>query len=88
MASSLLALGKGACFTVKPSQEELPAFGSCSITVTAYSDMWGIYSDQLTIKVLSTIVQCHLLMNNNGTASQSLHAAMFVYAITFLLCVF
>lgn len=50
-ASSLLREGRGACFFVAPSTTELPPFSSVTLTVTAYSNMWGQYTDQLICKV-------------------------------------
>ena len=36
---------------VEPSSAELPAFGSVTLRVTAYSDMWGQYQDQMVCMV-------------------------------------
>ncbi len=51
--SSLLSHGHGVCFVAEPSHADLPAFGSVTIKVTAYSDIWGEYRDQLTCNVSS-----------------------------------
>lgn len=50
-AGSLLREGRGACFLVTPSTTDLPPFSSVSLIVTAYSNMWGQYTDQLVCKV-------------------------------------
>ena len=36
---------------MEPSCSDLPAFGSVVMSITAYSDMWGEYTDQLTCQV-------------------------------------
>ncbi|XP_039900319.1 deleted in lung and esophageal cancer protein 1 isoform X2 [Simochromis diagramma] len=49
--SSLLAQGKGAAFFVTPHTGTLGAFESRAVDVTAYTDMWGEYTDHLICKV-------------------------------------
>jgi len=49
--SMLLREGSGVCFVVEPSTASLPAFTATSVSVTAHSNMWGQYSDQLVCKV-------------------------------------
>uniref|UniRef100_A0A3P9CVN0 DLEC1 cilia and flagella associated protein n=1 Tax=Maylandia zebra TaxID=106582 RepID=A0A3P9CVN0_9CICH len=49
--SSLLAHGKGAAFFVTPHTGTLGAFESRAVDVTAYTDMWGEYTDHLICKV-------------------------------------
>ena len=50
-ASTLLCEGQGACFVVSPASGDLAPFSTASVKVTAYSNMWGEYRDQLTCKV-------------------------------------
>ena len=50
-ASSLLCDGRGACFVVSPPMVALPPFSTTAISITAYSNMWGQYTDQLLCKV-------------------------------------
>ncbi|KAK7881823.1 hypothetical protein WMY93_030232 [Mugilogobius chulae] len=49
--SSLLANGKGAAFFVTPDNGVLRAFQTQTVDVTAYTDMWGEYTDNLICKV-------------------------------------
>ncbi|KAJ0059524.1 hypothetical protein NL108_001875, partial [Boleophthalmus pectinirostris] len=49
--SSLLASGKGAAFFVMPDNGMLGAFQTQTVDVTAYTDMWGDYTDNLICKV-------------------------------------
>ncbi|KAJ0022899.1 hypothetical protein NQD34_015033 [Periophthalmus magnuspinnatus] len=49
--SSLLANGKGAAFFVRPDNGILGAFQTHTVDVTAYTDMWGDYTDNLICKV-------------------------------------
>lgn len=55
-ASSLLCDGHGACFVVSPPSAPLPPFSTTTITIIAYSNMWGQYSDQLLCKVSGYIL--------------------------------
>ncbi|KAM4705192.1 deleted in lung and esophageal cancer protein 1 [Rhinophrynus dorsalis] len=48
---SVLADGKGAAFLFQPKSGTLGAFQQISIQVTAYTNMWGEYSDELLCKV-------------------------------------
>ena len=50
-SSSLLCEGRGACFVVSPGSGSLAPFSTARVELTAYSDMWGKYSDQLICKV-------------------------------------
>ena len=36
---------------MEPSCADLPAYGSVILKITAYSDMWGDYQDQLLCNV-------------------------------------
>ncbi|XP_053268411.1 deleted in lung and esophageal cancer protein 1 isoform X2 [Pleuronectes platessa] len=49
--SSLLAHGKGAAFFVLPNTGTLGPFETLTVDVTAYTDMWGEYRDNLICKV-------------------------------------
>ncbi|XP_077480061.1 deleted in lung and esophageal cancer protein 1 [Stigmatopora argus] len=49
--SNLLAHGKGAAFFIVPSAGTLEPFETQTVDVTAYSDMWGEYKDNLISKV-------------------------------------
>lgn len=49
--SSLLAHGKGAAFFLMPNTGMLGPFEAQSVDVTAYTDMWGKYRDNLICKV-------------------------------------
>ncbi|KAK5849638.1 hypothetical protein PBY51_013957 [Eleginops maclovinus] len=51
LVSGLLAHGKGAAFFVLPQRGMLGAFETQTVNVTAYTDMWGEYRDQLVCKV-------------------------------------
>ncbi|KAF0028061.1 hypothetical protein F2P81_019148 [Scophthalmus maximus] len=51
--SSLLAHGKGAAFFVLPNTGTLGPFETRTVDVTAYTDMWGEYTDNLICKVQS-----------------------------------
>jgi hypothetical protein len=53
---SLLRDGRGAAFICRPSCGELLPFQECILEVTAYTDMWGEYSDHLVCKVSNDIV--------------------------------
>ena len=43
--------GLGAAFVALPATGTLQPFGQEMIEITAYSDMWGSYTDELKIKV-------------------------------------
>ncbi|KAF7213824.1 deleted in lung and esophageal cancer protein 1 isoform X2 [Nothobranchius furzeri] len=49
--SSLLTHGKGAAFHVLPDSGLLGPFETRTVEVTAYTDMWGEYKDNLVCKV-------------------------------------
>ena len=51
LITSLLSLGRGACFVVEPSQCPLPPLQPVEVTITSYSDMWGDYYDSLICQV-------------------------------------
>lgn len=53
--SNLLASGKGAAFQVLPDSGLLGPFETQTVDVTAYTDMWGEYRDDLLCKVCRTI---------------------------------
>ncbi|KAM3860691.1 deleted in lung and esophageal cancer protein 1 [Diretmus argenteus] len=48
---SLLAHGRGAAFSVLPHTGTLGPFETQTINITAYTEMWGEYRDQLICKV-------------------------------------
>ena len=50
-SSLLLREGRGCCFVVEPPSTSLPPFTPVTLTLTAHSDMWGEYTDQLICKV-------------------------------------
>lgn len=54
--SSLLAGGKGAAFQVLPDSGLLGPFETQTVDVTAYTDMWGEYRDDLISKVCFTVL--------------------------------
>ena len=43
--------GLGAAFVALPATGRLQPFGQEMIEITAYSDMWGSYTDEIKIKV-------------------------------------
>ncbi|KAF7669259.1 hypothetical protein LDENG_00203330 [Lucifuga dentata] len=49
--SSLLAHGKGAAFFVMPGKGTLGPFETQTMDITAFTDMWGEYRDNLVCKV-------------------------------------
>lgn len=61
--SSLLSDNRGVCFVVEPSCVDLPAFGSTILKITAYSNMWGEYQDELLCSV-STVCVCVFPLHN------------------------
>ena len=56
--SSLLAHGKGAAFFVLPNTGMLGPFETQTVVVTAYTDMWGEYRDNLMCKVWWVLGSC------------------------------
>ena len=51
LKSTVLGEGLAAAFLLQPSTGTLQPFGEQIIEVTAYSDMWGKYSDNIICKV-------------------------------------
>ena len=51
LKSTVLGEGLGAAFLLQPSTGTLQPFGEQIIEVTAYSDMWGKYCDNIICKV-------------------------------------
>ena len=47
----MLSQGKGTSFVPMPAVGVLSAFTEDIIEITAYSDMWGQYTDKLVCKV-------------------------------------
>jgi hypothetical protein len=47
----MLMQGLGAAFVALPATGTLQPFGQEMIEITAYSDMWGSYTDEIKIKV-------------------------------------
>ncbi|KAJ8279540.1 hypothetical protein COCON_G00066060 [Conger conger] len=50
-ANSLLAHGKGAAFFIQPASGTLGAFETHTVDITAFTNMWGDYTDHLICKV-------------------------------------
>ena len=55
LSSTLLSQGKGASFVPSPATGVLSPFSEEIIEISAYSDMWGVYSDNLICRVSSDI---------------------------------
>ena len=53
LCAAMLSTGKGTAFVPVPSAGTLGPFGEEIVEVTAYSDMWGQYTDHLICKVSS-----------------------------------
>ena len=51
LSSALLSQGKGASFVPSPAAGVLSPFNEEIIEISAYSDMWGVYSDNLICQV-------------------------------------
>lgn len=51
-----LAHGKGAAFFVEPDRGMLGPFGRLTINITAFTNMWGDYKDNLICKVSHNVV--------------------------------
>ncbi|ELU16950.1 hypothetical protein CAPTEDRAFT_224255 [Capitella teleta] len=51
LKKSMLLEGKGAAFVVEPPSGQLQPFGQQRIQLTAFSDIWGQYTDQLICKI-------------------------------------
>ena len=61
LSSALLCQGKGASFVPSPATGVLSPFSEEIIMISAYSDMWGVYSDNLYCEVRSYIhTRCSL----------------------------
>ena len=54
----MLKEGRGAAFSVQPASGVLAPFSSELVELTAYSDMWGHYTDTITFKVSVTVHVC------------------------------
>lgn len=50
----MLSQNLGAAFVPSPSQGTLMPFGEEVVDVTAFCDMWGNYTDSMTVKVMLT----------------------------------
>ena len=55
LSSALLSQGKGASFVPSPATGVLSPFSEEIIEISAYSGMWGVYSDNLYCQVRSYI---------------------------------
>ena len=53
LSSALLSQGKGASFVSSPAAGVLSPYSEEIIEISAYSDMWGVYSDNLYCRVRS-----------------------------------
>ena len=61
LSSALLSQGKGASFVPSPAAGVLSPFSEEIIEISAYSDMWGVYTDYLYCEVGSYIhTRCSL----------------------------
>ena len=61
LSSALLSQGKGASFVPSPATGVLSPFSEEIIEISAYSDMWGVYTDYLYCEVRSYIhTRCSL----------------------------
>ena len=47
----MLRDNRGVAFTVTPSEGMLEPYEAITVTVMAYSDMWGVYTDVLVCEV-------------------------------------
>ncbi|XP_038149593.1 deleted in lung and esophageal cancer protein 1 [Cyprinodon tularosa] len=87
--SGLLAHGKGAAFLVSPDSGQLGPFETKTVDVTAYSDMWGEYRDQLICKVgdlepmpisiKMTVKGCPLYFQMTGPRPDDQHQGPIIY---------
>ena len=55
LSLALLSQGKGASFVPSPATGVLSPFSEEIIEISAYSDMWGVYTDNLICQVSSYI---------------------------------
>ena len=53
LSSALLSQGKGASFVPSPASGVLSPFNEEIIEISGYSDIWGVYSDNLICRVSS-----------------------------------
>ena len=61
LSSGLLSQGKGASFVPSPAAGVLSPFSEVIIENSAYSDMWGVHTDNLICRVSSYIhTRCSL----------------------------
>ena len=61
LSSALLSQGKGASFVPSPATGVLSPFSEEIIEISGYSDMWGVYTDNLICRVSSYIhTRCYL----------------------------
>ena len=61
LSSALLGQGKGESFVPSPATGVLSPFSEGIIEITGYSDMWGVYSDNLICRVSKYIhARCSL----------------------------
>ncbi|XP_061589179.1 deleted in lung and esophageal cancer protein 1-like [Cololabis saira] len=87
--SGLLAYGKGAAFHVNPDSGPLGPFQTQTVHVTAYTDMWGEYRDQLECKVGTlepvlipvqmTVKGCPLYFQITGPREDDQHQGPTIY---------
>ena len=85
--TQLLSDGRGACFTIEPSKCPLLAFESRKINITAYSDMWGQYTDQLICKVNvhTHMYTCTFYLH---THVHCIHTCNYIYIYMYTLSLF
>ena len=63
LSSAVLSQGKGASFVPSPSSGVLSPFSEEIIEISGYSDIWGVYTDNLICRVSSYIqTRCSLLI--------------------------
>ena len=55
LSSALLSQGKGASFVPSPATGVLFPYSEEIIEMSAYSDIWGVYTDNLVCRVSSYI---------------------------------
>ena len=63
LSSALLSQGKGASFVPSPATGVLSPFSEEIIEISAYSDIWGVYTDNLICWVSTYIhTRCSALV--------------------------
>ncbi|CAG5895998.1 unnamed protein product [Menidia menidia] len=92
--SNLLANGKGAAFLAQPDSGMLGPFETQTVSVTAYSDMWGEYRDNLICKVgelepvliamQMTVKGCPLYFQMTGPRADDQHQGPIIHFGTHL----